>query len=403
MTALNLKGKASGGVRFGMKTKNFLPQFVPRVYRDGTTKVLTCLARNQKLVAKPEELVRQRILNWLINDQQIPRTRLALEDNQLFTSNKRGRSDILVRNENGEPALVVEIKRQEIPLGDDVKDQAIRYAQKCKAAEIWITNGQDHRFFRKVSGRWIVVLDCEFLKQTVETKEAALVPSPSDTEKVKAFMRDLGRAAGSPAFQNKKFFEPVLSLQKLILSPSSEIALPFSHEGVHILEDRGVTRLAIRTPGGRWNTLYRIFLAATEGRVETVGIGLNVWDRDKVIICVAFLKEKRKHHALQLQITECCERDRKSAGYRIYHSGKMGGRSLPSELVFEGIREALREDLIELDPKTKKTRVSLGILPNFDNSTWTNSKEFISNIFHYAIIRTNLRESHPYEKPKKLK
>src|SRR5204863_7201561 len=82
--------------------------------------------------------------------------------------------------------------------------------------------------------------------------------------------------------------------------------LPYSWRGLHILEDRGVFWLSIKTPGGSWESFYRIFLVATEGRVETAAIGLNLSDTGGPLLCVAVLTPRPAHHPLQLDVSKYC-------------------------------------------------------------------------------------------------
>jgi len=94
--------------------------------------------------------------------------------------------------------------------------------------------------------------------------------------------------------------------------------------------------------------------------VETAAIGVNPWSPDNAILCVGFLKEDRKHHALQLQLAEC--RRRPNGAFDVYHHGMIGGRAMPAQLVFEAIRDHGREDLLYTDSEGR-TRIYLGRLP----------------------------------------
>jgi len=70
----------------------------------------------------------------------------------------------------------------------------------------------------------------------------------------------------------------------------------------------------------------------------------------------------------------------------------MGGRALKRTLVINALYEACRDDLLP-----DETIINLGTLPSVpEQVTWRNSREFLANLFHYAIIRTELREANPY-------
>ena len=178
----------------------------------------------------------------------------------------------------------------------------------------------------------------------------------------------------------------------VIFSPPGFFKLPWGHRGLHILEDRGISRLSIGTPGGSWNSSYRLFLIATEGRVETAGIGLNRWGDDRLILCVSFLKSGRKHHALQLQVDDWV--DNRGDHFEIFHNGRMGGRSIKKEVVVDALYEACRDDIL-----IETGELFLGSLPNDPAEVnQISSRAFIANLLHYALIRTELREAYACSK-----
>ena len=54
--------------------------------------------------------------------------------------------------------------------------------------------------------------------------------------------------------------------------------LPYSHGGVHILEDRGSAWHSFgNRSGGSYHTRYADFMAATQGAVEAVSVAVNRW------------------------------------------------------------------------------------------------------------------------------
>jgi hypothetical protein len=187
-----------------------------------------------------------------------------------------------------------------------------------------------------------------------------------------------------------------LTWQRLIQASGDFFKLPYSRGGLHILEDRGLTRLTFHTPGRGpgHTTWYRVFLAATEGRVETIAVGVNSWNPDQAILSVGFLKEARKHHALQLQLSKCPRRP--DGAFDIEHHGRMGGRSIASAVVRAALEDAGRDDLLRVDGPDGKVTILLGILPQPSRLSWRTSAVLLSNLLHYAVVRTNLREHLPY-------
>lgn len=370
-----------------------LPQFRPRIFYSRRGRYLRCLVRDKLVRATPEEAVRQRILAWLIREKRLSKGQLKLEGNLSYANRRRGRPDISVCDDSGKCRVIVEVKRSEDVAGYDALRQAQRYARRLAVAEVWVTNGDQHAFARRVTSgtSWREVRGSRILRaQGLGRLKASRIPNPRNQNGVRRYLRLF------PEFRSlgREKLECVLTLRKLLQQPGHFFRLPYSHNGLHIIADRDMSPLSFPTPGGRHSGNYRVFLVATEGRVETAAIGVNPWRPDNAILCVGFLKEHRKHHALQLQLTEC--RRRPNRAFDFYHHGMIGGRSMPAQLVFEAIRDHGREDLLDTDSEGR-TRVYLGMLPSFSAMTWRNSRAFLANLLDYAIIRTDLREGRPYE------
>ncbi|MBZ0271936.1 type I restriction enzyme HsdR N-terminal domain-containing protein [bacterium] len=122
-----------------------------RVNRAGKTPVLKCLIRNRDIKATPEEKVRQCVLRYLTKIRRWSHAWITLEEGVRYIDGTRGRTDILLKDRDGTPALVIECKAGGILLGEDVRRQAIKYAQVQRAKSVWLTNGDDHRFFEKTA------------------------------------------------------------------------------------------------------------------------------------------------------------------------------------------------------------------------------------------------------------
>lgn len=258
--------------------------------------------------------------------------------------------------------------------------------------DLWLTNGEDHAFLHcsLPGGAWKRVLRSSWLNERLRGgSRLHRVPAPPNTSRVREYLR----WAGFSTRLSPDIIEPLLTIEKLVYQPKGFFRLPCSRNGLHILEDRGISPLSISTPGGVHTSDYRVFLVATEGRVETAAIGVNPWDSRRAILCVGFLKENRKHHALQLQLGGCLRRP--DGSFDVHHHGRMGGRTQPVARVFEAVQDHGRDDLLRAD-RGGGMQVHLGRLPPFRKLTWRSVRPFLANLLHYAIIRTNLREGRPY-------
>lgn len=106
--------------------------------------------RKREILITPEEIVRQKVVQYLIEELNVPLEALD-EETALsyykFPSKKR--PDILILGKNVEtgdsvPAVVIECKAPSVILSDEVFDQALYYANNLQADYVLITNGQEH-------------------------------------------------------------------------------------------------------------------------------------------------------------------------------------------------------------------------------------------------------------------
>ncbi len=95
--------------------------------------------RNKYMVLQPEEMVRQLMINYLL-EQGYNKNRMAVEK-LLVINEKRRRFDLLVYHQNMKPFLLVECKAPEVKLSQSTLDQIARYNLPLKASYLLITNG----------------------------------------------------------------------------------------------------------------------------------------------------------------------------------------------------------------------------------------------------------------------
>lgn len=96
--------------------------------------------RKKYLVLQPEELVRQLVLQYLINDRQYNknfiRTEMGLTVNERYK-----RTDILIYNADLEPHFLVECKSAKVKINQDTFDQIARYNMPLQVPFLLVTNG----------------------------------------------------------------------------------------------------------------------------------------------------------------------------------------------------------------------------------------------------------------------
>lgn len=96
--------------------------------------------RKKEVARTPEELVRQWFIGVLNSDLHVP-MHMMMSEAGLKLGDKQFRADILVYDRKLQPLVIVECKRPEVELTQEVLDQAIRYNMVLDVRYIIITNG----------------------------------------------------------------------------------------------------------------------------------------------------------------------------------------------------------------------------------------------------------------------
>lgn len=96
--------------------------------------------RKKDVARTPEEVVRQWFIGVLNSRLHVP-MHMMMSEAGLKLGEKQFRADILVYDRKAQPLVIVECKRPEVELTQEVLDQAIRYNMVLNVKYIIITNG----------------------------------------------------------------------------------------------------------------------------------------------------------------------------------------------------------------------------------------------------------------------
>ena len=108
--------------------------------------------RRQWVSLTPEEQVRQKMLNYLVETRKLPAGLVAVEYS-IKVNNLPKRADIVVFNNFGEPQMIVECKAETVPITEKVLDQAIRYYSGLKVKYLTLTNGKSMFCYKVENGK----------------------------------------------------------------------------------------------------------------------------------------------------------------------------------------------------------------------------------------------------------
>ena len=96
--------------------------------------------RKKEVALTPEERVRQWCIGVLAQQMQVP-MHMMMSEAGFKLGEKQYRADILVYDRKAQPLMVVECKRPEVELTQEVLDQAVRYNMALNVIYMIITNG----------------------------------------------------------------------------------------------------------------------------------------------------------------------------------------------------------------------------------------------------------------------
>lgn len=105
--------------------------------RENGKQLIFCPIRKKFLVLQPEELVRQLLLVYLMEEKKYPKSRIAVEKS-LKINGLEHRFDILIYDKNNQPFLLVECKAPEINIEKSFSWMNILSDEKGNKSEIKI-------------------------------------------------------------------------------------------------------------------------------------------------------------------------------------------------------------------------------------------------------------------------
>jgi hypothetical protein len=123
-----------------------LPPIAPPVKKEKGKVWIFDIIRKKYIVLTPEEWVRQHVIHHLIQDYKYPKSLFRIEGSLTFNKLQK-RSDILIRDREGKPWMLVECKAPNIRLSQKAFNQIAVYNMTIGAKFLLVTNGMVHYCF----------------------------------------------------------------------------------------------------------------------------------------------------------------------------------------------------------------------------------------------------------------
>ena len=109
------------------------------------------------VLIKPEEWVRQNFIAFLLS-LGYPSALIAIE-RKILVGKMVKRCDIVVYDRNILPFMIIECKKMDVPLSQQVLEQVLRYHIPLQPPYLIITNGAYTMGFRKKNGQFVPIKD----------------------------------------------------------------------------------------------------------------------------------------------------------------------------------------------------------------------------------------------------
>jgi len=104
--------------------------------------------RRKYVADTPEERVRQGVIRWLHQAQGVSMG-MMMSEYSLVWNGRRHRADIVVFDRELKPVTLVECKSPDVPLTDEVWEQALRYNRELDVQKIILCNGRDTKIWER--------------------------------------------------------------------------------------------------------------------------------------------------------------------------------------------------------------------------------------------------------------
>lgn len=103
--------------------------------------------RKKWLTLLPEEMVRQTLILYLIEEVQCSLNRMAVEKS-IRIHDRIKRFDLVYHDTEMKPLLLVECKSPSVPLNEEVLGQAVWYNYEIKAPYLLLSNGREAQWYQ---------------------------------------------------------------------------------------------------------------------------------------------------------------------------------------------------------------------------------------------------------------
>lgn len=375
-----------------------------KIFKRNRKKYIFDPIRKKLILQTPEEMVRQKFVQYLMIEKNVPKNMIEVEvPMSYFFPKAKGRADIIVyaiKNDSRVPILIVECKSHNTPLIDDVFDQVYDYEEVLYANTVAVTNGTDLfvETWHEESDCYIPIKNLPDYEELVNANNFKYISNEPFVYKKRRFIEfnkkevlDFynGHFLG---ITDERLYSFIINLNELFWDDT--VSIPYKElYGVKYIEDIGVRYTKFGNVAGYdWTGEYRsIIVEDKNGSHQIVSLAILGG-----YLIVAIDNERYSHNSLQLFIQDFVKVNVHSV--EVAHNGRLTlGKS--GRVKFADVVDFIEEKEPNLLNNDRK--IELGKLDNSGQFDWNQEdvKEFIGRLVKYALIRDEFRDY----KRKKLK
>lgn len=402
-----------------IKNLSFQLEKSPKQYKRDGENVYLCAKRKMFVHATEEERVRQEFIVFLRDKVDVPLDMLFVEESMShYKKGKKGRTDIIGLSLEENPLFVVECKKPEAPLTQDVFEQAETYADIAGCDIVILTNGRESEVLIRESKQWHSARGILTYKEMLQTGNynykkpnrkpwqrpeykdipRAIKDGAFGSRSGENYHRDYGCFGKDSPEENLPFFA---NLVGLLRDENKSFKLPLTGTNFEICEDLKLRYSSFgNAAGGGYTSYYRSFIIEDKnGENQIISISITGTlsrknhtkfgnRRGNTQLNVAVDDYEKKHHSLQLDMDKFVKKNGRQAS--IWHDGRLTAGNLGSvkrKLVLEYVRKKAPHLL-------EDNYISLAKLPTNRLITWRDAKPFLINCIEYALLRDEYRQIH---------
>lgn len=379
---------------------------LPKIYHRNGKECYLDPIRKKLIYITPEETVRQRVVQYLIQILDVPTDMLIVESHlSHYKLESKMRADIVIHalDQDGLlcPIAIVECKAPGVGLDEGVGDQLCNYCDSLGADYAMMVNDAECFCFHydEKEKQYIQIQQLPSYKDMLdgkfEIRDLGHLPKRIKYNEIPRFMMENAEEVGadiSPktprnlAYAAFNLWEGLLDTRHKM--PAKQYSL------FTLIEDYGIRQLSYGNAGGGvFYGLYRSFIVDYNGSTEIVSIGFSPYgsftnsDVEKTAMVVAIDNDDDSHHALQFSIDDNLVQNGDT--YTFYHHGRIAVGNKGSGKVSELM--AFAADRYPQIVGDKKFNLgSLEYTKNWDLDDYDVEK-LIENVITYALIRDEYR------------